>query len=162
MTVNNVKHRGSPFYFAHTFFSLPDKDDFLASLELNPFSPPLLRQQFRVRGFQQFRLFRRYEARELLPHDRGKYFSSVDAWRGVPIFFVNGTKTGKIGFKLRSQKLSETIAASILVSRPSPLRLHPLATHAHLSRSTNVFLVVGETGFKFFRGSVCASGRKKL
>lgn len=39
------------------------------------------------------------------------------AW--VPIFFVNGTKTGKIGFKLRSQKLSETIAASILVSRPS-------------------------------------------
>lgn len=30
-TVNNVKHRGSPFYFVHTFFLLPDKDDFLAS-----------------------------------------------------------------------------------------------------------------------------------
>lgn len=40
------------------------------------------------------------------------------------------------------------------------MRRHPLAIHAHLSRSTNVFLLVGESGLEFFRGPVCQRTKK--
>lgn len=53
-------------------------------LGTNPFSPfsSFLASTISRTWIPAISVFRRYEARELLPHDRGKYFSSVDAWRG--------------------------------------------------------------------------------
>ena len=138
VTVNNVKRRRSPFYFVHTRSCFLAKMIFF--LETNRFSP--FQRAFLVssqasditdvtHGIPTDTWLRTTIARIRANYFRTRsskiFFDGVDARvRRVPIFFVNGTKTGKIAFKLRSQKLSETIAASILVSRPKPRPwLHP-------------------------------------